>query len=162
MGFSRTVGPEIQNARATRHPGRDVPANAQGMLGIKRRAGSCWRSEHAESISGRAAAGGLHPGHLVGSSSERLARANDGACQRASEVGRPKRPASRSGAKIDHCANLRDRPARSLEHRATIGALRATAYRIQLLQAEADQLQAERTVRVSAVAQWRLDAMPVS
>jgi hypothetical protein len=37
---------------------------------------------------------------------------------------------------IDYCANLRERPARSLEHRATIRALRATAQRIQLLQAE--------------------------
>jgi transposase len=58
---------------------------------------------------------------------------------------------------IDYCANLRERPARSLEHRATIRALRATAQRIQLLQAEADQLQAELTVPVSAVAPWLLE-----
>ena len=58
---------------------------------------------------------------------------------------------------IDYCVNLRERPARSLEHRATIRALRATAQRIQLLQAEADQLQAELTVLVSAVAPWLLE-----
>ena len=58
---------------------------------------------------------------------------------------------------IDYCASRRERPARSLEHRATIRALRATAQRIQLLQAEADQLQAELTVLVSAVAPWLLE-----
>src|SRR5215207_4570444 len=40
---------------------------------------------------------------------------------------------------IDYCASLRERPARSLEHQATVRALRATAQRIQLLQAEADR-----------------------
>jgi transposase len=34
---------------------------------------------------------------------------------------------------IAHCAGLRDRPARSLEHRMTVRALRSTAQRIQLL-----------------------------
>ena len=58
---------------------------------------------------------------------------------------------------IAYCASLRERPARSLEHRATVRALRATAQRIQLLQAEADQLQAELTVLVSAVAPWLLE-----
>jgi transposase len=58
---------------------------------------------------------------------------------------------------IDYCANLRERPARSLEHRATIRALRATAQRIRLLQVEADQLQAELAVLVSAVAPWLLE-----
>jgi hypothetical protein len=53
---------------------------------------------------------------------------------------------------IRHCASLRTRPARSLEHRATARALRATAQRIQFLQAEADQLQAELAVLVAAVA----------
>jgi transposase len=38
---------------------------------------------------------------------------------------------------IAHCATLRDRPARSLEHRMTVRALRSTAHRIQLLAAEA-------------------------
>jgi transposase len=57
---------------------------------------------------------------------------------------------------IDYCAGLRERPARSLEHRATVRALRATAQRIRLLQTEADQLQAELTVLVSAVAPWLL------
>ena len=42
------------------------------------------------------------------------------------------------------CAGLRERPTRSLEHQATVRALRATAPRIQSA-AEADQLQAELT-----------------
>jgi transposase len=58
---------------------------------------------------------------------------------------------------IRHCAGLRERPARSLEHRATVRALRATAQRIQFLQAEADQLQAELAVLVGAVAPWLLE-----
>jgi transposase len=58
---------------------------------------------------------------------------------------------------IQHCASLRTRPARSLEHRATVRALRATAQRIQCLQAEADQLQAELGVLVGAVAPWLLE-----
>jgi len=45
---------------------------------------------------------------------------------------------------IQYCAGLRTRPARSLEHRATVRALRATAQRIQFLQAEADQLQTSK------------------
>jgi transposase len=64
----------------------------------------------------------------------------------------------RSTAKqIQHCASLRGRPARSLEHQATVRALRATAQRIQALQTEADQLQAELTVLVNAVAPWLLE-----
>ena len=58
---------------------------------------------------------------------------------------------------VDHCASLRERPARSLEHRATVRALRATAQRIRFLQTEADQLQAELTVLVDAVAPWLLE-----
>ena len=58
---------------------------------------------------------------------------------------------------IQHCANLRARPTRSLEHRATARALRATAQRIQALAAEADQLQAELAVLVNAVAPWLLE-----
>jgi transposase len=58
---------------------------------------------------------------------------------------------------IQHCAALRRRHARSLEHHATVRALRATAQRIQLLQAEADQLQAELAVLVGAVAPWLLE-----
>jgi transposase len=64
----------------------------------------------------------------------------------------------RSTAKqIQHCASLRPRPARSLEHQATVRALRATAQRIQALQTEADQLQAELTVLVNAIAPWLLE-----
>jgi transposase len=62
-----------------------------------------------------------------------------------------------TATQIDYCARLRLRPTRSLEHQATVRALRATAQRIQLLQAEADQLQAELAVLVGAVAPWLLE-----
>jgi transposase len=58
---------------------------------------------------------------------------------------------------VAYCASLRERPSRSLEHRATVRALRATAQRIQSLAAEADQLQAELAVLVAAVAPWLLE-----
>jgi len=58
---------------------------------------------------------------------------------------------------IQHCASLRERPTRSLEHRATVHALRVTAQRIQSLAAEADQLQAELTRLVGAIAPWLLE-----
>jgi transposase len=58
---------------------------------------------------------------------------------------------------INACASLRERPTRSLEHRATVHALRVTAQRIQFLTAEADQLQADLTVLVRAVAPWLLE-----
>jgi len=65
-----------------------------------------------------------------------------------------------TASQIHYCAGLRRRPTRSLEHQATVGALRATAARIQLLQAEADQLQAARTTLVGAIAPgcWRFPA----
>jgi transposase len=62
-----------------------------------------------------------------------------------------------TASQIQHCANLRARPTRSLEHRATARALRATAQRIQALAAEADQLQAELAALVAAVAPWLLE-----
>jgi transposase len=62
-----------------------------------------------------------------------------------------------TSSQIACCASLRERPTRSLEHRATIRALRVTAQRIQFLQTEADQLQAELTVLVGAVAPWLLE-----
>ena len=62
-----------------------------------------------------------------------------------------------TSSQVASCATLRQRPTRSLEHRATVRALRATAARIQLLQDEADQLQAELTVLVGAVAPWLLE-----
>jgi transposase len=62
-----------------------------------------------------------------------------------------------TSSQVACCATLRQRPTRSLEHRATVQALRATAQRIQLLQDEADQLQAELTVLVGAVAPWLLE-----
>jgi transposase len=58
---------------------------------------------------------------------------------------------------VAYWARLRERPSRTLEHRATIRALRATAQRIQFLHAEAEQLQAELTVLVAAVAPWLLE-----
>lgn len=42
---------------------------------------------------------------------------------------------------VDQCARLRVRPEHSLEHRGTIRALRATARRIQVLEAEANELE---------------------
>jgi len=58
---------------------------------------------------------------------------------------------------ITRCASLRDRPARSLEHRMTVRALRLTARRIQLLAAEAAELRAELEQLVAAVAPWLLE-----
>jgi transposase len=58
---------------------------------------------------------------------------------------------------IGRCARLRDRPARSLEHRMTVRALRSTAQRIQLLAAEAAGLRAELERLVAAVAPWLLE-----
>jgi transposase len=58
---------------------------------------------------------------------------------------------------IARCASLRDRPARSLEHRMTVRVLRLTARRIQLLAAEAAALWAELERLVAAVAPWLLE-----
>ena len=55
------------------------------------------------------------------------------------------------------CAALRDRPAKSLEHRMTVRALRCTARRVQALQAEADELLAELEPLVVAIAPWLLE-----
>jgi transposase len=58
---------------------------------------------------------------------------------------------------VGHCASLRNRPARSLEHRVTVRVLRTTAQRIQCLQAEGDQLQTEIDRLVSSIAPWLLE-----
>jgi len=58
---------------------------------------------------------------------------------------------------VVRCAALRDRPARSLEHRMTVRALRSTACRIQLLDAEAAELRAALDRLVAAVAPWLLE-----
>jgi transposase len=58
---------------------------------------------------------------------------------------------------IRRCAVMRDRPARSLEHRMTVRALRSTAQRIRLLAAEAAELRAELERLVAAVAPWLLE-----
>jgi transposase len=55
---------------------------------------------------------------------------------------------------IARCARLRGRPARSLEHRMTVRALRSTAQRIQHLAAE---MRAELDRLVAAVAPWLLE-----
>jgi transposase len=62
-----------------------------------------------------------------------------------------------TASQIHYCASMRTRPTRSLEHQATVRALRATAQRIQALAAEADELEAELTVLVGAVAPWLLE-----
>jgi transposase len=56
-----------------------------------------------------------------------------------------------TSSQVNYCASLGERPTRSLEHRATVRALRATAQRIQFLQTEADQLQAELAALVGAM-----------
>jgi transposase len=58
---------------------------------------------------------------------------------------------------IGCCAAVRDRPARSLEHRMTVRALRSTAQRIQLLAAEAAELRRELDRLVAAIAPWLLE-----
>jgi transposase len=58
---------------------------------------------------------------------------------------------------VGHCASLRDRPAKSLEHRTTVRVLRTTAQRIQFLHAEVDQLQTEIDRLVSSIAPWLLE-----
>jgi transposase len=60
-------------------------------------------------------------------------------------------------AQVARCARLRDRPARSLEHRMTVRALRSTARRIQLLTTEAAELRSELDRLVAAVAPWLLE-----
>ena len=53
---------------------------------------------------------------------------------------------------VERCARLRIMATHSIEHRATIRALRATARRIQTLTAEADDLEAELEILVSEAA----------
>jgi transposase len=63
----------------------------------------------------------------------------------------------RTSTQVTYCAALRDRPARSLEHRMTVRALRSTAHRVQALAAEAITLEAEITRLVRAVAPLLLE-----
>jgi transposase len=60
-------------------------------------------------------------------------------------------------AQIDRCVGLRDRPARPLEHRMTVRALRTTARRIQALQAEIDELTAALDTLVASIAPWLVE-----
>jgi transposase len=62
-----------------------------------------------------------------------------------------------TGGQVASCAALRDRPARSLEHRMTVRALRCTAQRAQLLAAEAAEVEGEIDRLVHAVAPWLLE-----
>jgi transposase len=62
-----------------------------------------------------------------------------------------------TSGQVGYCAALRDRPTRSLEHRMTVRALRCTALRIQVLTAEARQLEGEIGRLVGAVAPWLLE-----
>ncbi len=55
-------------------------------------------------------------------------------------------------AQIERCARLRVMAEHSIEHRATVRALRATARRIQMLNAEADDLEAELEILVAETA----------
>lgn len=55
-------------------------------------------------------------------------------------------------AQIERCARLRVMAEHSVEHRATVRALRATARRIQTLSAEADDLEAELEILVADTA----------
>jgi transposase len=62
-----------------------------------------------------------------------------------------------TSSQVTYCALLRNRPARSLEHRMTIRALRSTAQRVQVLAAEAAELEGEMGRLVRAVAPWLLE-----
>ncbi|MFD0626388.1 IS110 family transposase [Streptomyces sanglieri] len=72
------------------------------------------------------------------------------------ELRKLKRP-----AQIAYCAQLRDRPAQSLEHRMTARALRSTAQRIQALQAEAKDLEKDIHALVADMAPELLDLLGV-
>ncbi|GAB2891617.1 IS110 family transposase [Streptomyces deserti] len=72
------------------------------------------------------------------------------------ELRRLKRP-----AQITRCAQLRDRPAHDVEHRMTARALRSTAQRVQVLQAEAKKLEAEILGLVRQLAPELLDLLGV-
>jgi transposase len=66
-----------------------------------------------------------------------------------------------SDAQISHCANLRDRPTRDVEHRATVRALRYTAQRVQALKAEADDLEREISQLVTQIRPQLLGVGPI-
>jgi transposase len=57
-----------------------------------------------------------------------------------------------TNGQVAYCAALRDRRARSLEHRMTVRALRSTAQRIRVLTAEAAELEEQISRLVAAVA----------
>jgi transposase len=70
---------------------------------------------------------------------------------------RAERRARSTTGQVAYCAALRDRPAHSLEHRTTVRALRSTAQRVQVLAAEAAELEGEIGRLVRAVAPWLLE-----
>ena len=62
---------------------------------------------------------------------------------------------------INRCARLRTLPSQSVEHRATIMALRYTARRIVLLETEANDLETEIERLVKTTVPWLLDELCV-
>jgi transposase len=77
-------------------------------------------------------------------------------------VGAPEEPRAELRARstigqVAYCAALRDRPTRSREHRATVRALGSTAQRVQVLAAEAAELEGEISRLVQAVAPWLME-----
>jgi transposase len=72
------------------------------------------------------------------------------------ELRKLKRP-----AQITRCAQLRDRPAQNVEHRMTVRALCSTAQRVQVLQLEAKELEAEILSLVQEMAPQLLDLLGV-
>ncbi len=62
---------------------------------------------------------------------------------------------------INRCARLRTLPSQSVEHRATIMALRCTARRILLLEAEANDLETEIERLVKTTVPWLLDELGI-
>jgi hypothetical protein len=62
-----------------------------------------------------------------------------------------------STGQVVYCARSRERPAKTLEHRITLGALRSTAGGVRALAAEAAELEAELVRLVGAIAPWFLE-----
>jgi transposase len=62
-----------------------------------------------------------------------------------------------TNGQVGDCAALRERPAKTLEHRMIVRVLSSTARRIQLLAAEAAELEDEIGRLVAAVAPWLLE-----
>ena len=148
--------------RPTKRPASRTGAKSDALdairAAVKPSARSTW-PPRAGVASGRPAGAADHPTlpHPGPSGRHRPAQGPD---RRRPEELRAELRGRNTATQVDYCASLRPRPTRSLEHQATVRALGATAARIQLLQAEADQLQAELTTLVGAIAPgcWRFPA----